>query len=101
MSTTAQLPLTELVELERQTERGNFFAHSALGENLLRLAEVESFLHGLIDTLLAKGLVNETDLVSAIDKVRSELMQRNELSGTRTVVRADDQAEAKTPVKVA
>jgi Fe-S-cluster containining protein len=86
--------------LERQTERGNFFAHSALGENLLRLAEVESFLHGLIDTLLAKGLVNETDLVSAIDKVRSELMQRNELSGTRTVVRADDQAEAKTPVKV-
>jgi Fe-S-cluster containining protein len=78
-----------LVQLETQVERSQFFAHTALNENYLRLGELEIFLHGLVDTLLAKGLVVEDELIAAMQKVRSELAQRNEIHGARTMVRVD------------
>ncbi len=96
---TAQAPTETtpgLSQLERQVERGQLFAHTALGENALRLGEVEVFLHGLVDTLLAKGVVAEEDIVAAMSNVRAELEQRNELNGARTMVRADDPASERT-----
>jgi Fe-S-cluster containining protein len=90
-----------LVQLERQVERSQLFSHSALGESALRLGEVQVFLHGLIDTLLAKGIVTEAEIMDAISKVRSELVQRNELNGARIMVRSDgSEAERSAPVKV-
>jgi len=90
-----------LVQLERQVERSQLFAHSALGESALRLGEVEVFLHGLIDTLLAKGVVTETEIVAAVSNVRSELVQRNELNGAHIMVRSDGpDAEHSAPAKV-
>lgn len=90
-----------LAQLERQVERGHLFAQSALGENFVRLGEVEVFLHGLIDTLLAKGMVTEAEILAATNKVRSELTQRNELNGARTMVRSEDPVEDfKAPVQV-
>lgn len=100
MSSQSQHPHQELVQLEKQAERGNLFAHSALGENSLRLAEMEGLLHGLVDTLLAKGLVTETELVSTISAVRSELKDRREPSAADVMVRAGDSTSAKPFVKV-
>lgn len=90
-----------LVQLERQVERGQKFAHTALGESFLRLGEIEVFLHGLIDSLIEKGVVDEKEVLTAAHNVRSELLQRGELRGARTVVRSDDSPEgSKPPVKV-
>jgi Fe-S-cluster containining protein len=90
-----------LVQLEKQVERSQFFAHSALSENYVRLAELEAFIYGLIDTLLAKGLIGESELLASIHKVRTELSRRNELNGPRTVVRVDNpNAESFPPVLV-
>ncbi len=90
-----------LSQLERQVERGQLFAHTALGESALRLGEVEVFLHGLVDTLLAKGVIAEEDMVAAMSKVRAELEERNELNRARTMVRSEDPANVrKTATKV-
>jgi Fe-S-cluster containining protein len=90
-----------LAQLERQVERGHLFAHSALGENSVRLGEVEVLLHGLIDSLLAKGIVNEAEVLTTAQKVRSELIKRNEVNGARTVVRLEDKEEnLQPPVEV-
>lgn len=89
-----------LVQLERQVERGNLFAHSALGENFIRLGEVEVFLHGLIDALLAKGLVTGGEIETAVSAVRSELQERDEKSATRVMIRPDNQEESKASVQV-
>jgi Fe-S-cluster containining protein len=90
-----------LAQLERQMERGHLFAQSALGENLVRLGEVEVFLHALIDTLLAKGMVTEAEMLMAANRIRSELMERNELNGARSMVRSEDPVEdSKAPVPV-
>jgi Fe-S-cluster containining protein len=90
-----------LARLERQVERGSLFAHSAIGENFVRIGEAEVFLHGLIDTLLAKGVVTESEIVSSIGKVRSELTERGEVSGGRTMIRPDTlPAETIAPVQV-
>jgi Fe-S-cluster containining protein len=90
-----------LVQLERQVERGHLFAHSALGENSVRLGEVEVLLHGLIDTLLAKGIVNEAEILATAQKVRSELIERNEVSSVQTIVRLENPEEnLQPPVEV-
>lgn len=90
-----------LVQLERQVERGNLFAHAALGENAVRLNELEVLLHSLTDTLLAKGVVSEGEITSAMSDVQTELRQRNDLPGVRTMVRmekGDAQADASVEV---
>ena len=96
----AQSP-PELVQLERQVERGNLFAHTALGENVIRLGELEVLLHGLTDALLAKGVVNESEVAAAMSKVQGELKQRNVANGARTMVRSEKgQTNPDVPVEV-
>lgn len=98
--TTEQTGL-RLKELERQLERGHLFANSALGESFLNLGEIQVFLHGLIDTLLEKGVISEKEIAAAIVKVRRELNERNELNGPRTMVRIDpSDSDRKAPVQV-
>ncbi len=87
----------DLAQLERQVERGYLFAQSALGENAVRLGEVEVMVHGLIDTLLAKGIAGEAEILAAAQKVRSELIERNELNGARTTVRLETPEENLQP----
>lgn len=90
-----------LVQLERQVERGNLFAHTALGENAIRLGELEALLHGLTDALLAKGVVNEGEVAAAISKVQAELKQRKDVNGARTMVRSEKgQSNPDVPVDV-
>ncbi len=90
-----------LEQLERQVERGHLFANSALGESFLRLSELQAFLHGLIDTLLEKGVVTTEEITGAITNVRRELTERDELNGPRTMVRVDQSgSDPKATVKV-
>jgi Fe-S-cluster containining protein len=89
-----------LVQLERQVERGNLFAHSVLGENRLRLGEVELFLHALIDTLLGKGVVTESEMTATIEKVRSELTERGELNKGLVMIRPENPEEPPADVRV-
>lgn len=89
-----------LVQLERQVERGNLFAHTALGENAVRLGELEVLVHSLTDTLLAKGVVSEGEIRGAMNSVQTELRQRNELPGVRTMVRMEKGDTQERPVEV-
>ena len=93
---------TALVEeLQRQVERGSLFTHTALGESSLRLAELQAFVHGLADLLLAKGTVDGTELAQAIAHVTEELRQRGELAGASPVVRMDPASDgAPAPARV-
>lgn len=90
----------QLVQLERQVERGNLFAHSVLGENRVRLGELELFLHALIDTLLGKGLVTESEMTAGIEKLRSELRERGELNQGLVLIRTENPDESPADVPV-
>jgi len=82
-----------LKQLERQVERGQLFEHTALGESFRRLAETETFLHGLLDLLLAKKIVNDEELRDAAAGVRQELIERGQLSGPGTAIGVDDESQ--------
>lgn len=91
----------EIVQLERQVERGQKFVHTALGEGFTRLAEVEVFLHGLIDSLLANGVVTSDQVAASATHVRDELAQRGDLYAARARIRpADPEREQAPPVAV-
>jgi Fe-S-cluster containining protein len=90
-----------LRQLERQIQRGNLFAHTALGQSLARLGETTVFLHALLDVLLAKGAVTADELALAVENVRQELVERGELTGPGTAVRVESPeqaAQSPTPV---
>jgi Fe-S-cluster containining protein len=82
-----------LEQLEKQVERGHLFEHTALGESFTRLGDVETFLHGLLDLLLTKGIVNEDELGSATAGVRQELIERGQLSGPGTAIGVEECGE--------
>jgi len=88
-----------LVQLERQLERGYKFSHSVMGESMLRTGELQVLLHGLLDTLLARGITTENELLHAMHKVRAEMAERNELNWLRAMVR-NDAADQKEVVAV-
>jgi Fe-S-cluster containining protein len=79
-----------LKQLERQVERGQLFEHTALGESFRRLGEAETFLHGLLDLLLAKEIVTDEELREAAAGVRQELIERGQLSGPGTAIGIED-----------
>lgn len=87
----------KLIQLERQVERGYKFSHTVIGESMLRTSELQVLLHGLLDTLLAKGITTETELLSAMQKVREELAKRDEFNWQRAMIR-NDATDEKKPV---
>jgi Fe-S-cluster containining protein len=91
----------EVERLQRQLERGGLFTHSALGRSGLRQREVESFVYGLVDVLLARGLIAEDELRDAVDGVRADLDVSGEPPEPAVVLRVDEpQADAEPPVQV-
>src|SRR5262249_50806990 len=67
-----------LDELERQVERASLFTHTALGRSGLRLSEVESFTYGLLDALLAKGVVSSDEVSAAVENVRLQMVSQGD-----------------------
>ncbi len=89
---------SSLEKLERQVERSQLFTHTALGEGFARVGETAAFVHGLIDLLLAKGLVHEDELQVAIGNVRQQMAAQGELAGPGTAIRLGEAPETAASV---
>ena len=88
---------SELKQLERQVERGNFFVHTAIGESCTRLGEAQMFLHGLLELLLDKGIVSENELHTSVDQIRREMTERGELHGPGILIRVEKPLDERRP----
>lgn len=65
-------------ELEQQVERLGFYTHTGLSVQAERINEIESFLYGLIDTLIADGSLDSQRLEEMVSKVKEETMNKKE-----------------------
>ena len=87
---TAEQPWrTALDSVERQVERGSLFTHTALSETAERVTEVETFLYGLVDVLVASQVIDQDALGQAAAAVRGELDQRAETMSPGVALRVD------------
>lgn len=82
--------------VERQLERSSLFTQTALGRLGLRLHEAERLLVGLLDILLAQGVVSAEQLDAAARRVADELVARGEVPDRLVALRVD--ADAKAPL---
>jgi Fe-S-cluster containining protein len=98
---TVMSEATTLASIERQLERDALFTHTTVGRSAIRICEVESFTYGLIDVLLAKGLVSEEELLKAAENVRTETAEKGEALGPGVMLRVDPpETIGATPVLV-
>ncbi len=65
-------------ELERQTEKASIFTHSVLTEQIARQNESDTFLYGLIDYLINKGIVLPDELLDSVRSVKKEVLEKGE-----------------------
>src|SRR5690554_4681188 len=88
-----------LDELERQVERSGFFSHSSLSRQAERINEIESFLYGLVDTLILKGIVDKDAFEETVRKVREEVIEKQEYLHAGVAVGGNEPSESVfTPV---
>ncbi|MGB3695720.1 MAG: YkgJ family cysteine cluster protein [Spirulinaceae cyanobacterium] len=80
-------------ELEHQVEKGNLFAHTVLTEQILRFNESESFIYGLIDYLIQKGIVQSDELKAVVESVRQEIIEKEELATLGVSIRVDSEED--------
>ena len=80
----------EVCELERQLERSGFYTHSVISNQAQRINEIESFLYGLIDSLIDKGMVDKSDLEKEVKAVRDETLKNSEHSHAGIAISVDD-----------
>jgi Fe-S-cluster containining protein len=98
---TAEQPWrTALDSVERQVERGSLFTHTALSETAERVTEVETFLYGLVDVLVASQVIDQDALGQAAAAVRGELDQREETMSPGVALRVDTEMPADVFVPV-
>lgn len=76
--------------LARQVERGSLFTHAQLSELAERVNDVEPLLYGLIDALVARGLIAEDDVLDAGEAARAEMQEHGEALTPGLAVRVDD-----------
>ncbi|NYH91239.1 YkgJ family cysteine cluster protein [Actinopolymorpha rutila] len=81
-------------------ERGSLFTHTALSETAERVTEVETFLYGLINVLVADKAIDQGALGQAAAAVRAELDQRGEAMSPGVALRVDTDVPADTFVPV-
>jgi Fe-S-cluster containining protein len=87
-------------DLERQVERGSLFTHTALGRAGARTRELESFVFGLVDALIARDALSLDEVEAAVVAARRELDAKGEPPEPAVVLRldAEDAADAVEPV---
>lgn len=76
-------------ELERQLERSGFYTHSAISNQAQRINEIESFLYGLIDSLIQKKLIDKSKFEDQVKAVREETLKAGEHSHAGIAITAD------------
>jgi hypothetical protein len=92
---TAEQPWrTAIASMERQVERGSLFTHTVLSETAERVTEVETFLYGLVDVLVANKVINQDALGRAAATIRDELDQRGETVLPGIALRVDAEVPA-------
>lgn len=93
----------DLARLEQQAARGHRFLHHAVSTADRRLAEVESYLYGLANLLLARGLISPEELVEAVGQVTPAIAERAwEATGLhRITLREDPPDQPAAPVDCA
>lgn len=89
-----------LRELERQVERGNLFAHTALTEQAQRANENEAIVNGLVNLLIQHDLVLEEELLEAVKSVRKEIADAGAAATVGVAVRVDAEGPAQPAVEV-
>lgn len=82
-------------ELELQLERSGFFTHSSLSRQAERINEIESFLYGLIDSLLEKGIIEKEKFEEIVKIVKDETLKRKEHFHAGVAIRVDNKEEEK------
>ncbi len=83
------------VQLEHQVERGSLFTHTVVSRNADRIHEAESFLYGLIDTLIEKGMITQDEVAQATGKVRQEMEEKGQTIGPGIALRVDGSDDRK------
>lgn len=90
----------EVAGLDRQVERSGVRTQQLFNRTFERLSEVEANLLGLIDRLVAAGVVDTDDLAAATRKVRAEMIARGEGLGHLVALREDPPDATTEPVVV-
>lgn len=79
--------------LDLQVERGNLFTHSALTQYAARINESESFLFGLIDLMVKKGMLTADEVSQAVSQNRAEMKEKKEALHPGIAMRVDRKAK--------
>jgi Fe-S-cluster containining protein len=86
-------PKEELEKLHRQVEYAGMFTHTALTRLAARVNESESFLYAVIDLMIQKGLATQEEITRTVDKVRQELIEKQEAVHTGLALRVDGEGD--------
>jgi Fe-S-cluster containining protein len=86
-----------LASLERQLERDSIRSQAIFNRSFERLSELEQLLLGLIDALVARGVVSEHEVEPAARAVADELAERAEELPHRVILRDDTAEQAARP----
>jgi len=89
-----------LHELERQVERGNLFAHSALSEQASRVHEGDALVNGLVALLVQRGVVDADELMAAVDSARTAIESNGRSPSVDVAVRVDREGPAQIEVEI-
>jgi len=89
-----------VARLDRQVERGGVRTQRLLNRSFERIAELEAILLGLVDRLVAAGVVAEDDVVAASRQVEAEAVARGEGLDHLVTLREDPPDVEAQPVKV-
>jgi hypothetical protein len=89
--------MNRLDGLDRQLERGGVRTQSLFNRTFERLSEVEAMVLGLLDALLARGVVAPADVEPAVRRVEQQIAARGEESAHAVALRSDDAEAASRP----
>lgn len=78
-----------LAQLERQVERGSLFTHTIVSRNADQIHEAQSFLYGVIDLLIEKGIVTQDEVSQSASKVRQEMDEKGLTVGPGIALRIE------------
>lgn len=78
-----------LSRLERQIERGSLFTHTIVSRNAERIHETESFLYGVIDILIKKGMLTKDEILQGAAQVRQEMEEKGQTIGPGIALRIE------------
>jgi Fe-S-cluster containining protein len=87
-------------DLERQVERGSLFTHTALTEQAERANTTDALVNGLVDLLIAGGVINADKLRQAVEAVQDETAAAGDLAMVGLALRVDGDEADEPPVAI-